>query len=149
MFNKWVRHGGFYPDTPYARLFKKKLGLYDENQLVHEKLIVNSNNIGKLKNAILHYTYLDYEKYIEKMNKYTSLEATIALNDNFKVKDIFNNKKINKAVIRRCLPFKPSVVFAYRYFLKLGFLDGRLGYDIAKLSSFYEYITVLKTNKKY
>ncbi|MGF7396667.1 glycosyltransferase family 2 protein [Thermoanaerobacterium thermosaccharolyticum] len=147
MFGKWVKYGGFYPDIPYPRLFKNGLGYFDEGNLVHEKLIINSDKVGRVKNDIIHNTFMNVETYIDKMNKYTTLEAKMLLekNNTYNIRNFFNKKLYkDKSFIRRSLPLRPIVVFIYRYFLKLGFLDGKIGLYMATLSAIYEYITTMK-----
>ena len=149
MFGKWVKHGGFYPDMPYPRLFKNGSAYFDETQLVHEKVIIQSKRIGKLKNPIEHYTFLDFESYINKLNRYTTLEANINPNQKYTlfhfIKTAIKQKSaIDKAAIRRSFPLRPIGIFIYRYIIRLGFLDGSLGLHMAVLSAFYEYVTNLK-----
>lgn len=142
-FGKWLKHGGFYPDTPYARMFRNGYGCFDEKQMVHEKLKVQSDRIGRMKSPIVHNTYTNFENYISKMNKYTTLEAEIR---NEKESKVINNsnKFIDKSQIKRKLPFRPIIMFLYRYILRLGFLDGKLGFIMAILSGYYEFVSNIK-----
>ncbi len=77
---------------------------------------------------------MNVERYIEKINKYTTLEAKMLLekNNTYKHKGFFNIKLYkDKSFIRMKLPLRPIVVFINRYFLKLGFLDGKIGLYMA------------------
>lgn len=113
--NRWIRHGGWYPDYQ-ARLFNKSK--YNWNQeVVHEKIEAKSQ--GYLVNHLNHYVFKNIEHQIQTNNKYSSLLA--------------------KKMFARGQKFswfhfltKPVVKFLECYFLKLGFLDGWAGYVIAR-----------------
>lgn len=147
MFGKWVKHGGFYPDIPYARMFKNGKGLFDEEQTIHEKLKVDSNKIGKLNGDILHYTYFDFNSYIEKLNKYTELEALSKIQNKSTVKSS-SNRIIDKNKIKSKIPFRTFLMFVYRYIFKLGILDGKVGFIMAFSSAFYEFAINVKVWQK-
>ncbi|HFZ5152886.1 TPA: glycosyltransferase family 2 protein, partial [Campylobacter jejuni] len=72
----------------------------------------------------LHYAYENIEQFIDKQNKYSSL----------------NPKKNNllKALIN------PYWTFFKLYFVKLGFLEGKRGFIIAKLYSQYTFWKYIK-----
>lgn len=151
-FGKWARYGGFYPDTPYPRLFKKGCGIFDEKALVHEKLIFLGKKIGRSTGDIIHLSYPDINSYLIKMNNYTSLEAAQHSFENKKWREMLNNVlkggQIDRALLRRKLPCRWLIVFIYRYLLKLGFLDGKLGFYLAAFSAFYEICTEAKLWEK-
>ena len=109
--NRWIRHGGFYPD-PKLRLFRRGAGTF-EDRLVHEDLRVQGST-ASLKNHLLHQAYPTLDVYLEHMNRYSSLGAQMERTGRvgFSFVDI---------VIR------PRLTFLYNYFLRGGFLDGREG----------------------
>jgi glycosyltransferase involved in cell wall biosynthesis len=118
-FGKWIKHGGLYPDYT-IRLFKKSLKFNNRN--VHESIDYNGDK-GYLKNHLLHYAYDNIEQFIDKQNRYSSM-----------------NKKFNiiKAI------FSPYWTFFKIYFLKRGFLDGIEGFVIAKLYAQYTFWKYIK-----
>ncbi|MFQ5608597.1 MAG: glycosyltransferase family 2 protein [Candidatus Zixiibacteriota bacterium] len=125
---KWVRHGGWYPDY-VLRLFHKANGRFTP-ALVHESVEVDGP-LGKLANHLLHYSYDSIEDYISRLNRYTSLAA----------RQLYDNGA--KFSLWQAL-FKPPAVFLKRYLLKLGFLDGWTGLQIAFLSSVYVFTKYAK-----
>lgn len=118
--NKFIKHCGWYPDYT-LRLFKKSSGIRFDSSLVHEKAVY-SGNTGRLKSDILHYTDRDFEHYINKLNKYTSLSA-----EELKAK--------GKKTTFFDIIFRPAFAFFKMYFLKLGILDGYVGLVLCTLSS--------------
>ncbi len=118
--NKFIKHCGWYPDYT-LRLFKRSSGIRFNTLLVHESAVYNGQK-GRLRNDILHYTDMDFEHYIKKLNSYTTLSA----------EELFNRGK--KAGFIDII-FRPAFTFFKMYFLKLGILDGFMGLVLCSLSS--------------
>ncbi|EAJ7528904.1 glycosyltransferase family 2 protein [Helicobacter pylori] len=121
-FGKTIKTMGLYPDYN-IRLFNKNYAQFDDRE-VHESIICQEK-IGKLKHHFLHYAYENIEQFIDKQNKYSSL----------------NPKKNNllKALIN------PYWTFFKLYFIKLGFLEGKRGFIIAKLYAQYTFWKYIKS----
>lgn len=126
---QWIKHCGWYPDTK-LRLFRKEAGAWGgENP--HDKWIPSnsSTEVVHLKGDLLHYSYYTVEEHWERSEKYAQIAAKAALN-----KGITSNPA--KTIV------KASAKFVRNYIVKKGFLDGRLGYVICK-------ITAWETKRKY
>lgn len=126
-----LKYGG-WGNIKRERLFKKGHGKYSED-IVHEEFITTEPK-GKLKGKINHYTYKDIYHHIEKSNKYTSMMAE---------KMYKNGKKSNVFKIL----FKPLFQFFKSYFLRLGFLDGLVGYYAATTAAFYTFLKYKKLHE--
>ena len=113
--NQWVRHGGWYPDYQ-TRLFNRTHCNWNES-MIHEK--VETNNYVNLSNHLNHYVFKNIDQHMQTNNKYSSLIA----------KDLF---KSGKRFSWFHFLTKPTVKFFECYFLKHGYLDGWVGYFIAK-----------------
>lgn len=125
---KWIKHGGWYPDY-VLRLFKKDKAKFIDS-VVHERAEVNGR-IGYLKNALLHYTDPNFDHYLEKLNRYTSLGA----------EELFRKGKRAKLFD---LILRPLAVFFKMYFVKKGFLDGLSGFILAVSSAFHVFSKYVK-----
>ena len=125
---RWMRHGGWYPDF-VLRLFRKDKGDFT-SRLVHEKVIVKGRN-GYLKNDLLHYTDPDYDHYLEKLNRYTSIDAQQRYLEGT------TGSSVN-------LLIRPVAIFFKTYFLKRGFLDGLPGLILAVSSAFHVFAKYVK-----
>lgn len=137
--NKRMKHGHFRPDYN-IRFFRNGYGIYEDRQ-VHARLIVSGKS-GKTTASLLHYTVNDLDQFFERMIQYTKRDLN--------ARNSINNSNESKAKIRRIVqkfPFQPTIRFFYSYFIKLGFLDGRVGFLLAKSSSFYE--TMIKLRKEF
>lgn len=121
-FNKkLIKYSGLQSDTTY-RLFKKGYAFYDEDKIVHERLVVKGKS-AILKNHMNHYCFTTYENYKQKMILYAGLKA----------RELYNNgKRANwlHFIVR------PAYKFLTNYIFRLGFLDGKEGLGICYLSAY-------------
>ena len=118
--DKWIKHGGFYPDYQ-LRLVKNSIGASFKDREVHESINLNGK-IGLLRTPLEHYAYTDLKDFDGSLQKYSILAS----------------KEIKKR--KFYFPFLRAVwAFGYRYFFRFGFLDGRLGFEALWLYSNYVY----------
>ncbi|MDR2777078.1 MAG: glycosyltransferase family 2 protein [Puniceicoccales bacterium] len=128
--NKWISYGDWYPDYS-LRLFKKGHGRFVGGR-VHERIEVDGK-VRRIKGDILHYSGELPEEFINRNALYADLAA----------RDLFEYKK---KISPLGAAIKAQWTFFHSYILKLGFLDGSIGYFIARLKSFftlYKYIRLL------
>ena len=126
--DRWVRHGGWYPDAT-VRLWRKEAGRFEERS-VHEAVRV-SGPVGTLRGDLLHYTYRDTADFVERLNRYSSLGAG-------------ELRKKGRRVSLLDLLFRPPFTFFRMFILKRGFLDGVLGLKLAGLYSMYTFVKYVK-----
>ncbi len=128
---KFIYHSGWYPDKK-IRIYPKN-EVYWDNQLVHEKLIFPKKYpINSLRGNLLHYSFYSVADHWDRINKYSNLEA-----------EIINRKKDKFLVIK--MIFSPFFKFIKIYFFKKGFLDGKEGFIIAKLSAYGVFLKYAKS----
>jgi glycosyltransferase involved in cell wall biosynthesis len=132
---RWMRHGGFYPNY-FLRVFKKSKG-FIENRLVDEHIIVEGKTI--ISNIDVIESNYDRQKDIslwtQKHNDYATREAIeyMRTKSSDALANIFGNKTEQKRWFKWNVYYKlplfvrPFIYFTYRYFVKLGFLDGKEG----------------------
>ncbi|MFN3916437.1 MAG: glycosyltransferase family 2 protein [Flavobacteriales bacterium] len=131
---KEVRFCGWQRDK-VIRLIKKDVCRYND-VLVHEE-IETTGSVGKLKGKLTHYTYKNILHYLEKWNRYTTWAAEQ------------NAKKTPNPGFYH-LTIKPAFRFFKNYLLDFGFLDGKVGFIICRLSAmsvFMRYIKIRQSNK--
>ena len=132
----WVKHCGWYPD--------KKLRLWDCRKgkwtgvNPHDKyeLFDCNKNIGYLKGDILHYSYYSLQDHYKQVDYFTTIAAK-AYVDNGRQPNSFK------------LWFNPIAKFMSHYILNLGFLDGKAGFLISKISAYATYLKYKKINQIY
>ncbi|MCS6990468.1 MAG: glycosyltransferase family 2 protein [Chitinophagales bacterium] len=121
---KWIRHGAWYPDRK-IRFWHKSCGRWG-GQDPHDRVVLRPGTSTKtLPGHLLHYTASDVESYRKKLYAY----ATIAAQAMFEQDrgPIF------------CVGVRAAWMFGRSYVLRLGFLDGKYGFIIAKLIYDYTY----------
>lgn len=126
----WVRHGGWYPDKK-LRLWDSRLGSWQGKNPHDEYKLNASSNIKYLNSNILHYTLSTKEEHIKQIEYFTTIGAKAALEDG---KTTSTVKMFMAAIIK----------FTKDYFIKTGFLDGKTGFQIARLSAWASYLKYKK-----
>jgi glycosyltransferase involved in cell wall biosynthesis len=125
---KWIYHGGWYPNYQ-LRLFQKNSGKFN-GFLVHERVSL-IGNIFRVKSAILHYSYRNISDHLKFIDTYSTLTA----------KEKFNNGK--KTGVTFSI-LEGIYKFFQMYFIKFGFLDGKVGVIIAILGAYYNFLKYIK-----
>lgn len=123
----WLAHGGLHPDY-HPRLFRRGAARYGERE-IHETLEFTGSQ-GKLLGPIEHLTYADLATYLNKVNRYTTLEAEDLAARGFRV--------------RWWHLLKPVPRFFRLYVRKKGFLDGVPGLASAVLLAVYPLLVLAK-----
>ena len=134
VFGKPMHYGAHRPDWS-MRLFPRD-GVRWEG-VVHEQAVV-SVPIRRMTGEILHYTYDTWSTYLTKFNRYTTLAA----------EKLFAGGR--RASVTTLL-LHPPFTFFKMYVLKLGFLDGFLGFAMsvmAALSVFMKYLKLAELSRQ-
>lgn len=112
------------------KMFKREGAKFSDDQ-VHEYIIPAPGKTGKLKGRLLHYTHRDYGHALYKNAHYAWLGS----------QKRFKAKKWNGGLLLALV--RSMWTFFHIYFLRRGFLDGRVGFISAALyaqSSFNKYV---------
>lgn len=145
-----LKHGyGFQKSA----LFKKSKGAYEKieedlwshlDMEVHEHPIIEGK-VGVIKAKVAHKDFKNLEHYIAKHNAYSSWEAQRYLQlKESKNEHLSLNQKIKYGLLNT--GFLPAVYFVGAYFFKLGFLDGKEGFYLARFKSHYFFQIQTKVN---
>ncbi len=125
---QFMRHGGWYPDR-VVRLFRRGTARFSDD-LVHEKLLTDGA-AGQLQADLLHHSFTDLDSVLDKVNRYSSAGAQ-ALQARGKTASL--GKALGHGLW----------AFVRTYFLKRGFLDGRMGLVLAISNAEGTYYRYLK-----
>ncbi|MBI4058844.1 glycosyltransferase family 2 protein [Candidatus Microgenomates bacterium] len=131
IFGQWIRHARWWPDYN-IRFFKKDQVLWSE--LIHS--VPETHGIGQdLPDeeplAIVHHNYQSISQYLARLDRYTTVQAKLKIEDGYK----FN---------WRDLIAKPSGEFVSRFLAGEGYKDGVHGLAVCLLQSFSELVLYLK-----
>ena len=133
-----LRHG----DASFWKLalFRRGKGRYEcrlreqdssmADMEVHEHVVVEGAT-SRLENPLIHHNVESLSRYIQKHDEYSNWEARVLLqaegNNTQLPPALFGTQAQRRRWLKKwlyALPGSPVLLFMYRYFLRLGFLDG-------------------------
>lgn len=140
-----LRHGGIYPFRKLL-VFKRGIGTMEDRNM-DEHIVLSEGRAIEVKYDSEHHDYKDLTYWIQKHNGYASREAM----------DYFEYKKHGDAEqdeglkgtarLKRWIKFhiyyrlpmgmRAYLYYLYRYYIKLGFLDGKEGKIFAFLQAYW------------
>lgn len=125
---KFIHHSGWYPDY-VLRLFRRNAGRFS-GSLVHE-IVRLDGKTAKLKNPLLHYSYLNQGDVERKVEQYSSAAAR-------QMHEAGKRAGLLSAILRG------GWAFFRTYLLRLGMLDGLAGFQIARMNARTTYLKYRK-----
>ena len=140
IFGKWIEHTLWWPDYQ-LRLFKKSV--VDWPDEIHA-VPVTKGEVRQLpakeELAILHHNYATVSEFVERMNRYTGIQA-----------ETFKNLKSEARNQKQILNPKSEILNAFfnefltRYFAGQGYQDGLHGLSLSLLQAMYQSVAEMKS----
>ena len=127
IFGRRMHYSGTQDDRP-LRLFRRGKARF--TQPIHETVRLDGP-AGTLKNPLEHYTYPDVGGYLERLNRYTGMEAEW-------MKVSGRKARLSDMLLR------PPAKFIQLYCIKQGFRDGYQGFLFSALSAWYVLVKYAK-----
>ncbi|MEW6467489.1 MAG: glycosyltransferase family 2 protein [Bacteroidota bacterium] len=137
---KWIKHCGWYPDAK-LRLWDSRKGKWTGvNPHDRYEMLEGDRNTGFLRGDLLHYSYYTLDDHYRQIDYFTDISA----------RELF--RKDARAGWLRTYS-SPVIKFVRDYFIKLGFLDGKAGFTISRISAYgaflkYKKLRTLRANAK-
>ena len=157
---RWIKYGSYYPIW-LLRIWKYEEGKIEERWM-DEHIKLNSGRTVQFDNDLVDDNKNDLTWWTNKHNHYATREAVDILNTiyGFKRYDevepkLFGTQEQRKRKLKHiytCMPLfiRPFIYFIWRYFIKLGFLDGKQGLIWHFLQGFwYRFLVDAKVNEIY
>ena len=144
---RWIKHGGYYP-TWLLRVFKTGIGRC-ENLWMDEHIVVSEGKTIEIYQDLIDKNNKDLTFWTDKHNKYSNREVLDIINkiENSESTELSVSLNDGQASSRRWVKDKlylkfplfvrPFLYFIYRYFIRLGFLDGKEGLIFHFLQGFW------------
>lgn len=143
--NRWLKYSGMYPTYQMRFL---KLGEVQFIQVGHGQREGNADRgIIKLREPYHHYNFSKgLTDWHEKHERYALLEAQEAVRNEstgvdwaglFNIFDTVRRRRVLKQMATK-LPCRAWLRWFYMYVLRLGFLDGRAGWQYCRMLAWYE-----------
>jgi glycosyltransferase involved in cell wall biosynthesis len=124
---RWMRYGGWYPGYQ-LRLFRRDAARVSRAR-VHEGFIVTGKT-GTLQHDLLHYSHSSLNESLQKLNRYTSLEAL----------DVYARKRV------RWYDFltHPAGAFLKKYIVQKAVWEGMHGFLLSMIAAFLKMVLYMK-----
>lgn len=142
---RWIRHGGYYPKY-LLKLFRRDRVRIDERELMDHHFYVEGR-AEKLRHDLVENNRkeADIAFWIAKHNRYAALQAReeFARGAAWPIQPSLVGSPDQRVLwfkrvwSRLPLYLRPFLYFGYRYFLRLGFLDGKEGFIFHFLQAFW------------
>jgi len=135
--NRWIRHGGFYP-TWLLRLWRAGQAICEETWM-DEHIKPTTGRTLNFDHDLVDHNLNNLTWWIQKHNLYAIREVIDILNIRYNFDEsekvepnLWGSQEQRKRYLKikyASMPLftRPILYFLYRYFLRLGFLDGRKG----------------------
>jgi len=130
--NRWIRHGGWYPDRK-VRLVRRGHGRWVGDG-IHERLEI-SGEVRELHHPLLHYVYRNISDQVQTINRFSTVTADHRTRSGSSLHLLWG-------LVHAVGKFLECAVW------KAGFLDGMAGLVIAVNSSFYTFLKHAKAWEK-
>ncbi len=143
---KWIRHGGRYPSW-LLRIWRTGMG-HCEQRWMDEHILISEGQIADLNHDIVDENQKGLTFWVDKHNRYADREIYDLLNQDptldsplLEVEHSTQASQIRWAKTnfynRSPLFIRAFVYFLFRYFIRLGFLDGVQGLMFHVLQGFW------------
>lgn len=131
IFGRWIEHSGWWPDYNIRLFIKRSVTWDDEIHSVPVTTGKGGDFEPKEQNAIIHHNYKNIEQYINRLNRYTSIQAK-------------EKWEVHKKFEWKNLLTSSTSEFVTRYFKHQGYKDGIHGLALSLLQSFSELVVEVK-----
>ena len=140
---RFIKHGGMYP-TWHMRLFRTGFGCC-ESRKYDQHFYVTEGETAQLRGDMIDDLRMPLTEWTFRHNRWSDaeVEELSAKEDDGRIEARLDGNPVErKRYLRRLyndtpLFVRPFVLFSYRYFLRLGFLDGTEGFIFYVLQTFW------------
>lgn len=150
--SRWIKRSSMYPSWS-LRLFRHKLVRYERRD-VNSHPLVKPGREGYLQEHIHNEDRRGFSYYLRRMDEFSTLEARAYAKrlQGIGQAGLLNGRLFGSRVERRRflknlyirLPYRALLIFLYLYIVRMGFLDGRPGFDYAFFKLASEWATSVK-----
>lgn len=135
IFGQWIKYSRWWPDYN-IRFFKKGKVVWSEKIHIPPKTSGEGIRLEvKEENALVHYNFQTISQYLERLDRYSTIQAENLIAGGYKF-------------IWTDLVRKPMDEFLSRFFAGQGYKDGLHGLVLAILQAFSEFTLYLKVWEK-
>jgi glycosyltransferase involved in cell wall biosynthesis len=150
---KWIRNGGYYP-TGFLRLWRNGAARIEQRWMDEHAILLFGQSVT-FKHDFVDHNLRDITWWIEKHNRYATRQMVDFINlehplyrveasgGGLQSSQTRLKRYLRNSVFRRApLYLRGVLYFLFRYFIRLGFLDGRQGFVFHFLQGCWNWILV-------
>ncbi len=138
-----LRHGGMSP-TWHLRLFRTGVGRCEERRY-DQHFLLTGGTAGKLSGAMIDDNRMSLSEWTARHNRWADNEvaglagepAAGRIRPDARGNPVERKRFLRERYNRTPLFLRPFLLFAYRYFFRMGFLDGTEGFIYRVLQTFW------------
>lgn len=130
---RFLRHSGWYPDRK-VRLWRRGAARWADASIHELAEVAPGMRVERLAGDLLHYTIKDRAQHLRTIERFTTLSA----------ESLLRAGRTGDAWKRFV---SPAASFLRGYVLKAGFLDGRAGWDVCRLSAYASWLKYEKLRR--
>lgn len=146
-WGRWIRHGGYYP-LWLLRIWRHGAARCEDRDM-DEHMLIARGRIGELDHDIIDENHKGLGFWIDKHNRYSDKEVAALRSaaggaDAARAGDAIARKRFLKDRIYGPAPrfLRAFLYWSFRYFIQLGFLDGKAGFVFHFLQGFWYRLVV-------
>lgn len=139
---KFLKHGGAYPFLKIT-IFKPEYGRF-EYRALGEHVVMQEGRTIDLKNDCIHYDFKDLTSFVDKHNKYATREVAdyLDISKGRQLESLYGQpekarKLRDNFYYKLPLFWRAKWYYLYRYYLRMGFLDGYQGKVFAFIQAYF------------
>ena len=148
LWGRWLRYSSLYPTWVVRFIRQGRVRYVDRG---HGETQQVNGEIGEIQSYLIDENVKGLAAWFDRQNQYSDKDARFELNsgDSTSISALlFTSDPLRRrAEVKRCvsrLPFRGLFYFAYCYFFRLGFLDGRDGLMFCRMKAMYQILVEVK-----
>ncbi len=150
---RWIRHGRYYP-TILLRIWRNGAGDVEQRWMDEHVILTRGRAVMLEGGDLVDHNLRDIDAWIAKQNRYATLAMLDHINREYRLfaQDARieetsgaarRNRFLKNSVYGRApLYLRAAGMFIYRYFVRLGFLDGKVGFLFHFLHGFWLFMLI-------
>ena len=150
---KWIRHGRYYP-VVLLRLWRNGAAEMEQRWMDEHMALTRGRAVLLEGGDLVDHNLAGLGAWTAKHNRYATLAMVDAINRDYPLFDedrrieatpsaASRNRFLKNSVYGRApLYLRAALLFFYRYVIRLGFLDGRIGFAFHALHGFWVFLLI-------
>lgn len=148
MWGRWLRYSSLYPNWVVRFVHKDRVHYINRGHAETQEV---QGETRDLESDLIDENLKGINEWFDRQNRYSSKDAQYELDqygDALNLGDFLSGDPMKRhAALKRVswrLPFRALTYFVYSYVFRLGFLDGKDGFNFCLMKALYQQMIVIK-----